>query len=422
MKEMNGEERFIAAMRCEEVDRMPACWFSIEKAGLFFKELRDYKRKHRLKYWKECQGKGGVFGQVQARNWLARGTSAWIPFRAWHPKFSYLNSYYNPETDWFYTKKEARTLPARKKKYRITYNGSILSSGHQLGEKGERLHKYWWYYKPFFSGPGNTALEKFEAFFKEFGAPWEQEYNPNSFLIKVAKRTRSLIKRKGFPFALSGNASNHFEAIFGGFGPSTIAKLARKKPEALKNICKKYEKICILQEKSALEAGFKIIDTGDDLGQKGRGLISPKMYEEFFYPALKSRCDLAHKHGAVIWMHSCGFIEEFLDHFLKAGLDALQSLEVPAGNDLARIRAKVRDKMCLIGGIDSSRIMTFGTPDEVEEHVKSQIIAATTLDGETMNGGYIPGPAHDLLDTPLANVDRTVQAIAKYGKYPLDWK
>ena len=38
---------------------------------------------------------------------------------------------------------------------------------------------------------------------------------------------------------------------------------------------------------TALEAGFKIIDTGDDLGQKGRGLISPKMYEEFFYPSFK---------------------------------------------------------------------------------------------------------------------------------------
>ncbi|TFG20181.1 MAG: hypothetical protein EU530_04105, partial [Promethearchaeota archaeon] len=362
MKEMNGEERFIAAMRCEEVDRMPSCWFSIEKAGLFYKELQEYKRKNRFTYWKESQGKVAL-GQIQARNWLSRGTTAWIPFRALHPKFPHLRAYYNPETDWFYTKKEARTLPLSKKKYRITYNGSVLSSGHQLGEKGERLHTYWWYYKPFFSGPDNAALEKFEAFFNEFGAPWDNEFNPNGFLIKVAKAARSYMKRKGFPFALSGNASNHFEAIFGGFGPGSIAKLARKKPEVLKDICKKYETICLQQEESALEAGYKIIDTGDDLGQKGRGLISPKMYEEFFYPALKSRCDLAHKHGAVIWMHSCGFIEEFLDLFMKAGLDALQSLEVPAGNDLARIRTKVRDKMCLIGGIDTSRILTFGTPD-----------------------------------------------------------
>lgn len=419
MRTMNGEERYISAMRCEEVDFMPSTWFGIEKAGLFFKEFKEYKRKHRLKYWRESCGKT-VFGQIQARNWLSRGTTGWIPFPVWQSKFP--NVIYNPDTDWFYTKKEARSLPVSKKKYRITYDGSIISSGHKLGEKGERLHTYWWYHKPFFNGPDNAALEKFEAFINEFGAPWDQEYDPNSFLIKVAKSIRSLMKRKGFPYALSGTVSVHFSAIFGGFGPSTIAKLARKKPEALKDICKKYEKICLLEERSALEAGYKIIDTADDLGQKGRGLISPKMYEEFFYPALKSRCDLAHKHGSLIWMHSCGFVEEHLDLLMKAGLDGLQSLEVPAGNDLARIRAKVRDKMCLIGGIDSSRIMTFGTPDEVEEHVKSQVVAATTLDGETMNGGYIPGPAHDLLDTPLVNVERTVQSIAKYGKYPLKLK
>jgi uroporphyrinogen-III decarboxylase len=418
MKEMNGEERYISALRCEEVDRMPSCWFSIEKAGLFYKEFQEFKRKNRLKYWKESRRKF-LFGQVQARNWLSRGTSGYLPSTAYIPKFPHFGAYYNPETDWFYTKKEARSLPRSKKKYRISYRGSIRQVSYQLGEKGERLHKYWWYYKPFFSG--SNALEKFEAFYNEFGAPWEQEFNPKSTMIKTAKVVISYMKKKGNPYALCGNATNHFEAIFGGFGPSTIAKLARKKPEKLKDICKKFEKICLLHEEAALEAGFKIINTGDDLGQKGRGLISPKMYEEFFYPALKSRCDLAHKHDAVIWMHSCGFIEEFLDLFMKAGLDGLQSLEVPAGNDLARIRAKIRDKMCLLGGIDSSRIMTFGTPDEVEAHVKAQIIAATTLDGETMEGGYIPGPAHDLLDTPLINVDRTVQSIAKYGKYPLKW-
>ena len=56
MKEMNGEERYISALRCEEVDRMPSCWFSIERAGLFYKEFREYKRKHRIKYWKESSG------------------------------------------------------------------------------------------------------------------------------------------------------------------------------------------------------------------------------------------------------------------------------------------------------------------------------------------------------------------------------
>ena len=46
MKEMNGEERFIAALRCEEVDRMPSHWLGIEPAGLFRKELNAFKKQH----------------------------------------------------------------------------------------------------------------------------------------------------------------------------------------------------------------------------------------------------------------------------------------------------------------------------------------------------------------------------------------
>jgi len=72
-----------------------------------------------------------------------------------------------------------------------------------------------------------------------------------------------------------------------------------------------------------------------------------------------------------------------------------------------------------VGGIDSSRVMTFGSPEQCEEHVKTQINKATLLDGERIDGGYIPGPAHNLIDTPMENVRTVIDAIAKYGKYPL---
>ncbi|MHA1519828.1 MAG: uroporphyrinogen decarboxylase family protein [Promethearchaeota archaeon] len=416
MNDMNGEERFIAALRCEEVDRMPSFWMLIERAGLLRKELNEFKRKNPLKYFSQ-NGRPLLLGRILARNWLSRGTSSIVPMLAGGAKIP--KAYYNPETDYFYTRQEAKSLSRKQKKFQITLYGEVRQHGYRLGEKGERLHSYWWFHKHFFSGP--DALQRFDDFYAEFGAPWEKEFNPNALSIKLARAVRGFLKLKGFPYAITGDVPMHFEGIWGGFGPATIGKLARKKPGKLHDICRKFEKVSLLSERNLIEAGYKIISTGDDLGQKQRALISPKIYEEFFYPALKSRCDLAHKNDAVIFMHSCGFIEEFLDLMLRAGLDGLQSLEVPAGNDLARIRAKVRDKMCLIGGIDSSRIMTFGTPDEVEDHVKSQIRKATTLDGETMNGGYIPGPAHDLLDTPLLNVETVVQSIAKYGKYPLNW-
>ncbi len=393
---------------------MPCHWMHIEPAGLFRKEFDRYQNLHLNPEYQSCIETCPV-GDITLENWLAKGTTTDISLSVANPLFP--NAYYNPEEDWFYTKKEANSLPAAKKNYKFTLYGEVRRFGYQLGTKGVRKSKYWWFHKHFFSGP--DLLERYEAFYDEFGKPWESEIDPKREMVKETKNKIKEMEEYGFPHALCGKAPHHFEGMWGGFGPNSIAKLARKRPTMLKKICKRYQKICLNVERLNLEAGHQIIKTGDDLGQKGRGLISPKLYKEFFLPCLKARCNLAHKYDAVIYMHSCGFIEEYLDYFLEAGLDGIQSLEVMAGNDLSRIREIVRDNMCLIGGLDSSRIMTFGTPQECKQHVKKQIQAAKTLNGEIIPGGYIPGPAHDLLDTPLENVNAIRNAISKNCSYPL---
>jgi len=58
MNAMNGEDRFIAALRCEEVDRMPSFYMMIEPAGLLQKELTAFKRRHPFKYFSQNGKKG----------------------------------------------------------------------------------------------------------------------------------------------------------------------------------------------------------------------------------------------------------------------------------------------------------------------------------------------------------------------------
>ena len=63
--------------------------------------------------------------------------------------------------------------------------------------------------------------------------------------------------------------------------------------------------------------------------------------------------------------------------------------------------------------MDSSRILNFGTPEEVEEHVKNFIKIAGR------NGGYFAGPSHNIIHTPWKNLLVFRSAIEKYRKYPL---
>ena len=66
-----------------------------------------------------------------------------------------------------------------------------------------------------------------------------------------------------------------------------------------------------------------------------------------------------------------------------------------------------------MGGMDSSRILNFGTPKDVEEEVKRCIKAAG------QGGGYFAGPSHHVLHAPWENILALRSAIEKYRKYPL---
>ena len=112
--------------------------------------------------------------------------------------------------------------------------------------------------------------------------------------------------------------------------------------------------------------------------------------------------------------HSCGNISGILPDLIDSGLTAIQSLEPASGVDLAHLKATLGDKVCFMGGIDSSDVLNFGTSKDVEEEVKRCFKAAG------YGGGYFAGPSHDILNMPWENVLAMRAAIEKYRKYPLN--
>jgi hypothetical protein len=153
---------------------------------------------------------------------------------------------------------------------------------------------------------------------------------------------------------------------------------------------------------------------GDDLGQKGRSLLSPGMFRKFFKQPYSEIFQKIHDMGAIAFNHSCGNMTELLPDYIEAGLDGWQSLEPASLIDHAALKKKYGDRFVFVGGIDSREI-SFGTPESIRKHVRAQLL------NMGIGGGYVPGPTHDFLtETPLDNCLAMRDAIQQEGHYPLE--
>lgn len=205
------------------------------------------------------------------------------------------------------------------------------------------------------------------------------------------------------------------EPLIATIGIDSIGKFARKDSAFLHKVCStimepQYKKMDFLCKSEA-----PVIIIPDDCAYKGRPILSPNMYKEFIIPHLARMIDKGHKKGKLVMMHSDGFIEPYYPLFIEIGLDAHESLEPVAGMDLKHCKEHYGDKLSLVGNIDSSRLLPYGSAAEVAAEVKKCL-----RDGAP-GGGYMFSPCTDLTDScTVENAVTMMETYKKYRQYPVD--
>jgi uroporphyrinogen-III decarboxylase len=126
----------------------------------------------------------------------------------------------------------------------------------------------------------------------------------------------------------------------------------------------------------------------EDYGTSLAPLISPAMFRDFSFPALKSRIGNIKHHGQWAFLHSCGHTWPLLDMFVEAGLDCYQSLQTGAGMDIDRLQSRYRGRLTFWGGIAIETLIS-DTPAAVRQDVRRAVSVAK-------NGGIIIGPSHSI--------------------------
>jgi uroporphyrinogen decarboxylase len=158
------------------------------------------------------------------------------------------------------------------------------------------------------------------------------------------------------------------------------------------------------------------IRTSDDLATQDSLLMSPRTYRTLIKPYHTRYFALIKEWtDAKIFYHSCGNIVPLLDDLIEAGIEVLNPVQATTWHDPADVKARYGDRLSFWGGIDSQRVLPYGTPQEVRREV------ALRIQQFGRGGGFVAGSVHLMqADVPPQNVLAMSAAVRELGVCPLD--
>lgn len=114
--------------------------------------------------------------------------------------------------------------------------------------------------------------------------------------------------------------------------------------------------------------GVDAVQFADDWGAQHSLLISPAMWREIFKPLYRQYCDLAHRKGKYILMHSDGYVADIIPDLIEIGVDAL-NLQIFC-MDIERLADLYHHQVAFWGEIDRQQVQVFGTEADMRKAVR----------------------------------------------------
>ena len=152
---------------------------------------------------------------------------------------------------------------------------------------------------------------------------------------------------------------------------------------------------------------------GTDFGTQASSFCSEKTFRELYYPYYKRLNDWIHRHTTwKTFKHSCGSVERFIPAFIEAGFDILNPVQCSAAHmEAERLKEKFGARLAFWGGgIDTQKVLPFGTAAEVREQVlrRCEVFAKC--------GGFVFNSIHIVqARTPVENIVAMFDAVREFN-------
>jgi len=163
--------------------------------------------------------------------------------------------------------------------------------------------------------------------------------------------------------------------------------------------------------RACLQAGAHGVIVADDVAYNRGTFVNPSVLRRIFLPLWRDQ--VKRLFGVPVFFHADGNLAAILPELATAGFAGLHGLEPGAGMDLAAIKQKYGQRLCLWGNVDPGWL--FGDQDRIAEGVSELLRVAAP------GGGYIFATAAGCLGDEAAPemVLALYRAAEEYGHY---WK
>jgi uroporphyrinogen-III decarboxylase len=184
-------------------------------------------------------------------------------------------------------------------------------------------------------------------------------------------------------------------------------------PEYIKYVFDKQTDIALVNLQRLKEKVGNKIDVlfvcGTDFGTQISTFCSKDTFRDVYMPYYQKVNNWIHENTTwKTFKHSCGAIEPFIPLMIESGFDIINPVQCSAtGMDPQLLKDKYgKDIVFWGGGVDTQKVLPFGTPEQVKEQVKQR------LDIFGKGGGYVFNSIHNIqANTPTENLVAMFEAF-----------
>lgn len=233
---------------------------------------------------------------------------------------------------------------------------------------------------------------------------------------QYARAWREFVEDTGIPLLMGGRACHPLDLLQYYRGINQLTMDIFEQPDLVKRVCDwlaDYEALRVMRR--AMDMGAGEVPGAEVIffyngGPPG---MSPRIFDEFYYPFAKKMVDLFVERGFKVWNHWDNDQTPYLSTIrgIADGLPKGRIVMDFEKTDMKQAKQIIGDRVCLYGNVPSA-LLVYGEPGDVDARCRQLIEDCAP------GGGYILGSECEVpWDAKPENVRAMIAAAGKYGVY-----